>query len=512
LGTHAIFRFEFFILGITLLHRSMNFGARIYKGGLALLAAGFFCGVAQLQTLLNKDREVLGFTVLKPLENAPPMLAFTSVALGGFRGLVSNFLWMRADELQNEERFFEMVQLSDWISQLTPHFATVWTHEGWNMAFNISVKCKDFGERWRWVKRGIALEMEGLHYNPGEVLIYKDLSWMFRFKIGQNLDDAHKFYKLSWAQEMQDVMGGHPDFPALIHPQTPDEVARAKKVREVYQMDPAFMQEIDTNFGPLDWRLPGAHAIYWQKMGEVHGIEARDKDLLRRFFAQELAQVCFYQGALPPWVTKITPDNFILYPNLNMVPNVVAAFENTTFTSDSQKQASRLAEKNFIKDAVVYLYEFNRNKDAEHWFNYMKQNFTNALQPSEMNLSMEDYALNQMKASIDETDQVKGNNAVLGMLTQEYLQLVEGQEEYAERSSQIAHWIWNHYESRLPSGSTNNANRVQLQPFKVLAGFAYAATMTNLSPQAAAILHAKVGVDIPSAAPATNAPSAVPPQ
>ena len=40
----------------------------------------------------------------QPLENAPPMLAFTTVALGGFRGLISNALWMRANELQQEGR------------------------------------------------------------------------------------------------------------------------------------------------------------------------------------------------------------------------------------------------------------------------------------------------------------------------------------------------------------------------------------------------------------------------
>ena len=34
-------------------------------------------------------------TRLTALENAPPMLAFTTVALGGFRGLIANALWVR---------------------------------------------------------------------------------------------------------------------------------------------------------------------------------------------------------------------------------------------------------------------------------------------------------------------------------------------------------------------------------------------------------------------------------
>jgi hypothetical protein len=54
------------------------------------------------------------------------MLAFTTVALGGFRGLISNLLWMRANDLQMDDKYFEAAQLADWITDLEPHFAQVW--------------------------------------------------------------------------------------------------------------------------------------------------------------------------------------------------------------------------------------------------------------------------------------------------------------------------------------------------------------------------------------------------
>ena len=79
------------------------------------------------------------------------------MALGGFRGLISNFLWIRANDLQQEDKFFEMVQLADWITDLEPHFEQVWAFQAWNMAWNISVKFKDFSDRWRWVERGMEL-------------------------------------------------------------------------------------------------------------------------------------------------------------------------------------------------------------------------------------------------------------------------------------------------------------------------------------------------------------------
>ena len=108
---------------------------------------------AIMQRALNHQRSDpgLGLTRVAPLENAPPMLAFTTVALGGFRGLIANALWIRANELQNEGKYFEMVQLADWITKLEPTFVQVWIVQAWNMAYNISVKFPDPQDRWRWV-------------------------------------------------------------------------------------------------------------------------------------------------------------------------------------------------------------------------------------------------------------------------------------------------------------------------------------------------------------------------
>ena len=121
--------------------------ARLKKFLLLGLAAVLFVGVSQIQKALNRDRKELGLTRVEPLDNAPPVLAFTTVALGGFRGLIANALWIRASDLQDEDKFFEMAQLADWITKLEPHYVQVWLVQGWNMAYNISVKFKDFHDR-----------------------------------------------------------------------------------------------------------------------------------------------------------------------------------------------------------------------------------------------------------------------------------------------------------------------------------------------------------------------------
>src|SRR5882672_6038456 len=182
--------------------------SKLKKYLLLALAALLLVSVAPIQRALNRDRKTLGITRVEPLVNAPPVLAFTTVALGGFRGLIANALWIRANDLQEEDKFFEMVQLADWITKLEPHFVHVWLVQAWNMAYNISIKFPEPADRWRWVQAGIELLRDhGLEWNPSEPLIYRELAWFFQHKMGQNLDDAHMYFKAAWVHEMQQVLG-----------------------------------------------------------------------------------------------------------------------------------------------------------------------------------------------------------------------------------------------------------------------------------------------------------------
>ena len=53
--------------------------------------------------------------------------------MGAFRGLVVDVLWMRADSLQQEGRYFDAKQLAEWISMLQPRFAKVWDFQAWTV-------------------------------------------------------------------------------------------------------------------------------------------------------------------------------------------------------------------------------------------------------------------------------------------------------------------------------------------------------------------------------------------
>ena len=127
------------------------------KAILSVVIIAAFIASHFIQGSLNHDRETFGLTRTAIISNAPPILAFTTVALGGFRGLIANTLWIRTTELQEDGKYFEAVQLADWITKLQPHFTSVWVHQAWNMAYNISVKFPNPEDRWLWVQRAIEL-------------------------------------------------------------------------------------------------------------------------------------------------------------------------------------------------------------------------------------------------------------------------------------------------------------------------------------------------------------------
>ncbi|MCJ7728672.1 MAG: hypothetical protein MUO27_02150 [Sedimentisphaerales bacterium] len=158
---------------------------------------------------INSNRLQMKLISNEPLENAPPSLAFATVAMGAFRGLVVDVLWMRAEKLKQQNQFFDAKQLAEWITKLQPRFAEVWVFQAWNMAYNISVAipATEPEERWRWVKNGYELlRDQGIPLNPKNIGLYFELARIFQHKIGSVSDDAHKYYKLKLAEAMEPLI------------------------------------------------------------------------------------------------------------------------------------------------------------------------------------------------------------------------------------------------------------------------------------------------------------------
>ena len=115
----------------------MKLQGKTYKAFLILIALGCLLGTFLNQRNMNTFRRENQLLHTEQIDNMPPTLAFTTVVLGGFRGLIANVLWVRAMKMQEDGKFFEMAQLGDWITKLQPRADHVWRVTAWNMSYNI---------------------------------------------------------------------------------------------------------------------------------------------------------------------------------------------------------------------------------------------------------------------------------------------------------------------------------------------------------------------------------------
>ena len=483
-------------------------GLRIIWGiilAVALVASGF------VQSRLNVSRESLGLTRTAVISNAPPILAFTTVALGGFRGLIANALWIRTTELQEEGKYFEAVQLADWITKLQPHMTQVWVNQAWNMAYNISVKFPEPEERWRWVQRGIELiRDEGLRYNPNQVLMYRELGWLFQHKMGANLDDAHWLYKTRWAAMMEEVIpGGNLNKAELRQPSTPAAVERLRRLREQYKLEPEWMLGVDERYGPLDWRLPEAHVIYWATLGIKYS-PAQDQVPLRREIFQPMLAT-FHHGRV---ITNRFAKRIELAPNLNVVTNVSRAYEEAIAAEPDNADHFGRAHRNFLKDAVYFLYANNREKEARQWFNFIRTKYGIGPQSGiPANATMEDFALSKVTEDVNETSRDRVMALLQGFITQSFYYLALDDDDQSVGLDRMALRIYANYRERtsLPGTATRVA-LPEMSEIKRTVLLDILAPAADFNPEFQQVLRTKLALPSDFGIPKTNTPSASPPR
>jgi hypothetical protein len=469
-----------------------------------------FIAVHFSQRSLNTSRETLGLTRTAIISNAPPVLAFTTVALGGFRGLIANMLWIRTTELQEDGKYFEAVQLADWIAKLQPHFTTVWVHQAWNMAYNISVKFPNPEDRWLWVQRGIELlRDEGLRYNPHEVQMYRELAWFYQHKMGAYLDDAHLTYKARWAATMNDVLpGGRPNWNELLRPTTADQSNRVERLVNRFKLIPAIMKEVDDKYGPLEWRLPEAHAVYWGYRGLAESPSEKDRAPLRRVVFQSM-QTAFQRGRV---ITNVFTRTIEFGPNLDIIPNVSRAYEDMIAQDKELGDHFSKGHKNFLRDAVYFLYTSNRERDAARWFAYLKQKYRDQI-GQDIDRTLDEYCIARVTEDVGETSVDRTKAILFGLLSTAYVSLANGDEDRGEAMLRFAQKVHTNFEIRT-STMKSTQQRLPLAPlndYKLEVLREILAPADDLNPGLQAALRTRLNLPANFGLPkATNAPTASP--
>jgi hypothetical protein len=305
------------------------------------------------------------------------------------------------------------------------------------------------------------------------------------------------------------------NFDGLIHPQTPEEQERARLLTEKYKMDAEFVKAVNDRYGPLEWRLPESHAIYWAAEGLKHAeanpakVKKDDLITLRRVIYQSM-QLSFQRG-------RLISNEFIPFdfgPNLDIVPKVSAAYEQAANEDEPNRDHILRAHRNFLRDAAYFLYCHNRLADAARWYKYLSANYpdktivdgdTNSFP---RNLTLQQYAVARAQEDITETSRDRVKARLEDLLLQAYISLVSNDDKRASGYFNLAEQVRTAYETKTASGKGDV--RIPMPPIEDIKrevlnqlldsehGWTFAARTA---------LRAKLGMEpepVPSAA--TNAP------
>jgi len=529
-----------------------------------LLATSLLITAGMQLDFINSQRQEMKLIINEPLENAPPSLAFATVAMGAFRGLLVDILWLRADRLKDQGEFFDAKQIAEWITTLQPRFASVWEFHGWNMAYNISVAipATQPHERWLWVKNGYELLRDkGIPLNPKSIQLYHELARIFQHKIGSVSDDAHKYYKLQLAMAMEPLLGPadnqyfkalaeaptdwkqiikDPNIASLIAAlksadktfdnddnfvsnylslrQNPDRFnpdafktidnfrgteaiqkfdifAKAHHLRNVWKLDPLLMQQLNNNYGPidwddpnthlplpLDWRHPDTHAIYWAVKGlqiagkEEFSIAEINTDRIVNHSLQNL----FRNGKIfihnlpiqiPADSYSQTPQEkpekeVFLRQDLRMFEPynkaAMARIEKYEYLEDMKAgslQSLKDGHRNMLKNAIFSFYQAGHIKQAEKIYNQMRQ-----LYPAdEFNVPLVKFVHNRLREELRNIGLNNASEIVQMMLRESYFRYAMRDDDEAFGREKMAKEVHDHYQS-----AYSDENRIDLPDFKLL--------------------------------------------
>lgn len=118
----------------------------------------------------------------------------------GMRGVATAVLWLKSNDYKKKKDWTNFAAALNQIIRLEPHFASVWQHQAWNIAYNVSVEFDDYRERYRWVIKGIEFLIRGVDYNKKNPRLYSDVGWDIAQKIG-TADEKVQFRKLFVADD-----------------------------------------------------------------------------------------------------------------------------------------------------------------------------------------------------------------------------------------------------------------------------------------------------------------------
>ncbi|MCM8542176.1 MAG: hypothetical protein NE328_18040 [Lentisphaeraceae bacterium] len=404
----------------------------------------------------------------------PPSMQVASVALGPLKGLLVDILWWRSERMMEDKEFFESLQLSEWITSLQPTYPSVWSYQGFNLAFNISHNFSDFEERWNWILEGIKLLRDkGLEYNPDWSKnrdIRFELIHIFYRKIEGMSDTEARRFQDKWTLEMlkyfdrgnreelveiasapksldnlfkdvdikkldEEFKAKGADLRIMVETNPPkysdlkndtpeNESYNAAILKIIYfvkrraieselNMDADRMLKTDKEYGPLDWRTHQAQIIYWGMEQEYSQFKLNGVNYSEYIRAAMLSS--FFNGRV---LFSEKRDYFNKTHNIEILPKLHNFFDFLLYDSgldENSREFKRIdsIHKDFLERAIVITYTYNQIEASRELYEHYELYL-----PENHKGTFEQYVINGMTRSM----KMENKNAIRSFIESMYFQ------------------------------------------------------------------------------------------
>jgi len=131
-----------------------------------------------------------------------PIEFLGSGMIGGFRGIMIDYLWIKVVGLEQKHKYFEAAALVDLIQKLQPNIAATWSFNSWNLAYNISTDYRSPENKWRWIQQGIQVINEGKRRIPNSADLWHKAGWIYYHKVCDPSGE-HSIYFQEMVEQMQ---------------------------------------------------------------------------------------------------------------------------------------------------------------------------------------------------------------------------------------------------------------------------------------------------------------------
>ncbi|MDD4889428.1 MAG: hypothetical protein PHU85_05820 [Phycisphaerae bacterium] len=161
---------------------------RLYQLACVLAAAAVLLAVgAPMQAKLSAARSAA--MPAHSLADSGELDSFAmSLMLGGFRGPLVMYLWVTSEDEKNNEDTERFLTRANLIGDLQPEFSAIYTHQSWNLAYNVSVQYTRETEKYRWVMKGIEFAEKGDYRLPDNTDVLSQTGHLYFDKIGQSYE------------------------------------------------------------------------------------------------------------------------------------------------------------------------------------------------------------------------------------------------------------------------------------------------------------------------------------